>query len=141
MSSPNGARIQRAQQNALVNAVLGNERIAREFGLLVIDLQTLHLLVLREDVRTPKQLSQTTNLPNSTVTRVLDRLENAGYLRRVHNSEDRRRINIELIAKAIEPVNSRYEQYADALNDANANFTEEELGIVARYLEQTSSTF
>lgn len=141
MSSPNGARIQRAQQNALVNAVLGNERIAREFGLLVIDLQTLHLLVLREDVRTPKQLSQITNLPNSTVTRVLDRLENAGYLRRVHNSEDRRRINIELIAEAIEPVNSRYEQYADTLNDANANFTEEELGIVARYLEQTSSTF
>lgn len=141
MSSPNGARIQRAQQNALVNAVLGNERIAREFGLLVIDLQTLHLLVLRGNVRTPKQLSQITNLPNSTVTRVLDRLENAGYLRRVHNSEDRRRINIELIAEAIEPVNSRYEQYADTLNDANANFTEEELGIVARYLEQTSSTF
>ena len=31
MSSPNGARIQRALQGALVNAVLGNERIAREF--------------------------------------------------------------------------------------------------------------
>src|SRR5690625_2572016 len=105
MSSPNGARIQRAQQNALVNAVLGNERIAREFGLLVIDLQTLHLLVLRENVRTPKQLSQITSLPNSTVTRVLDRLENGGYLRRVHDPVDRRRINIELIEEAIEPVN------------------------------------
>jgi len=141
MSSPNGARIQRAQQNALVNAVLGNERIAREFGLLVIDLQTLHLLVLRENVRTPKQLSQITSLPNSTVTRVLDRLENGGYLRRVHDPVDRRRINIELIEEAIEPVNRRYDQYAAALSDVNANFSEEELGIVARYLEQTSSTF
>jgi|SRR5690625_203486 len=141
MSSPNGARIQRAQQHALVNAVLGNERIARDLGLLVIDLQTMHLLALREDIRTPKQLSHITSLPNSTVTRVLDRLEKAGYLRRIHDPNDRRRVNIELIAEAIESVNERYEQYADALNDVNARFTEEELGIVARYLEQTSSTF
>lgn len=141
MSSPNGARIQRAQQNALVNAVLGNERIAREFGLLVIDLQTLHLLVLRKNVRTPKQLSQAMSMPNSTVTRVLDRLESGGYLRRLHDPVDRRRINIELIPEAIEPVNRRYDQYSDALSDVNANFTEDELGIVARYLEQTSSTF
>lgn len=141
MSSPNGARIQRAQQHALVNAVLGNERIAREFGLLVTDLQTLHLLFLREDVRTPKQLGQATGLPNSTVTRVLDRLERAGYVRRTHDSEDRRRVNIELIAEAVEPINSRYAQYSDALDKVHAEFSEEELGIVARYLEQTSETF
>jgi hypothetical protein len=36
MSSPNGERVQRALQGALVNAILGNERIARESGLLVI---------------------------------------------------------------------------------------------------------
>ncbi|MGY4856361.1 MarR family winged helix-turn-helix transcriptional regulator [Cryobacterium sp. AP23] len=141
MSSPNGARIQRALQGALVNAVLGNERIAREFGMLVTDLQTLHLLVLREDVRTPKQFSQTTGLPTSTVTRVLDRLEAAGYLRRAHDPQDRRRINIELITAKIAPVISRYEEYTDALDRTNAEFTEEELGTVARYLEQTSSTF
>lgn len=80
MSSRNSIRIQKALQGALVNAVLGNERIAREFDLLVTDLQTLHLLVLREDVRTPKQLSEATGLPTSTVTRVLDRLEEAGYV-------------------------------------------------------------
>jgi hypothetical protein len=39
-------RIGRALRVQLVNAVLGNERIAREFGLLVTDLQTLHLMLL-----------------------------------------------------------------------------------------------
>lgn len=141
MSSPNSDRIQRALQGALVNAVLGNERIAREFDLLVTDLQTLHLLVLREDVRTPKQLSDTTGLPTSTVTRVLDRLEAAGYLRRAHDPQDRRRINIELVTEKIEPIINRYGQYTDTLDQTNAEFTEEELEIVARYLEQTSSTF
>ncbi|MBO3084045.1 MarR family transcriptional regulator [Cellulomonas sp. zg-ZUI188] len=141
VSSPNGARIQRALRGALVNAVLGNERIAREFDLLVTDLQTLHLLVLRDDVRTPKQLSQTTGLPTSTITRVLDRLEAAGYLRRAHDPQDRRRINIELIPEKIAPIINRYGQYTDTLDRTNAEFTEEELGLVARYLEQASSTF
>ncbi|MEV1128787.1 helix-turn-helix domain-containing protein [Agromyces sp. NPDC049794] len=141
MSSPNGARVQRALQGALVNAILGNERIARDFGLLVTDLQTLHLLVLRDDVRTPKRLSRTTGMPTSTVTRVVDRLEASGYLRRVNDPQDRRRINIELVMDRIEPIIIRYGQFTDALEQTHAEFTEEELGIVARYLEQTGSTF
>ncbi|MBO3090080.1 MarR family winged helix-turn-helix transcriptional regulator [Cellulomonas dongxiuzhuiae] len=141
MSSPNGDRIRRAFQGALVNAVLGNERIARELDLLVTDLQTLHLLVLREDVRTPKQLSRTTGLPTSTVTRVLDRLESAGYVRRVRDPQDRRRINIELVAEMIEPIIGRYDQYTQSLERTDAEFSEDELGVVARYLERTASTF
>jgi DNA-binding MarR family transcriptional regulator len=141
MSSRNSIRIQKALQGALVNAVLGNERIAREFGLLVTDLQTLHLLVLREDVRTPKQLSETTGLPTSTVTRVLDRLEEAGYVQRAHDPQDRRRINIELVGDKIAPIIGRYGQYSDSLDLANADFSEEDLSVVARYLERIGSTF
>lgn len=141
MSSANGERIQRALQAALVNAVLGNERIAREFDMLVTDLQTLHLLVLREDARTPKKLSQTTGLPTSTVTRVLDRLEAAGYLRRAHDAQDRRRVNIDLLPEKIQPIIDRYAQYSATLDEANAEFSEDELELVARYLERTGTTF
>jgi DNA-binding MarR family transcriptional regulator len=141
MSSRNSIRIQKALQGALVNAVLGNERIAREFDLLVTDLQTLHLLVLREDVRTPKQLSEATGLPTSTVTRVLDRLAEAGSVQRAHDPQDRRRINIELVADKIAPINSRYGQYSETLDLANADFSEGELSVVARYLERIGSTF
>lgn len=141
MSSQSSARIQRALQTALVNSVLGNERIAREFGLLVTDLQALHLLVLRPDVRTPKQLSQTTGLPTSTVTRVVDRLERAGYIRRTNDPLDRRKINIELVPEKVDRIAGHYDQYSDALDHINANFSEDELDLVARYLEQTSGTF
>lgn len=141
MSNSSGSRIQRAFQGALVNAVLANERIAREFGLSSTDLQTLHLLVLREEVRTPKQLSQTTGLPSSTVTRVLDRLQDAGYLRRSHDTTDRRQINIELVMDTIAPIIGRYGQYAAILEQINTQFSAKELDTVARYLEQTSDTF
>lgn len=141
MSSPNGARIQRALQAALVNSVLGNERIAREFDLLVTDLQALHLLVLREDVRTPKLLSQATGLPTSTVTRVVDRLERAGYIRRVDDPHDRRKVNIELVPEKVDTVVGHYEQYSEVLDRINSDFSEDELGLIARYLEQSSETF
>lgn len=141
MSSPNSARIQRAFQVSLVNAVLGNDRIARKFGLLVTDTQALHLLVLRDDVRSAKQLSRTTGMPTSTVTRVLDRLETAGYLRRVPDPTDRRRINVELIPEKIEPLINQYGEYIEHLARVNDNFTEDELEIVARYLEQAGGAF
>lgn len=141
MSSPNSARVQRALRTALVNSVLGNERIAREFDLLVTDLQTLHLLVLREDVRTPKLLSEATGLPTSTVTRVVDRLERAGYIRRVDDPRDRRKVNIELVPEKVDTIIGHYEQYSDGLDRINSDFSEDELGLVARYLEQSSETF
>jgi len=141
MSSPNGARVQRALRTALVNSVLGNERIAREFDLLVTDLQTLHLLVLREDVRTPKLLSEATGLPTSTVTRVVDRLERAGYIRRVDDPRDRRKVNIELVPEKVDTIIGHYEQYSDALDRINSDFSEDELGLIARYLEKSSETF
>ncbi|MGA9747316.1 MAG: MarR family transcriptional regulator [Nocardioides sp.] len=141
MSSDAGNRIQQAFQAALVNAVLGNERIAREFGLLLTDLQTLHLLVLRPGVRTPKQLSEVSGLPTSTVTRVIDRLEKADYLQRSADPDDRRRTNIELVPEKVAALVSHYEQYGEELGRVNALFSDTELETVARYLEATVDTF
>jgi DNA-binding MarR family transcriptional regulator len=141
VSLDHAQRIGRALQIQLVNAVLGNERIAREFGLLVTDLQTLHLMLLREDVRTPRQLSAVSGLPTSTVTRVIDRLEAAGYVRRVNDPTDRRRTNLELVPEKIAPIVEHYVQYSKAYADINEEFTPEELAIVARYLERISVFF
>lgn len=62
-------RVRAAMQRQLVHAVLDNERVARQHGLLVAD---LHLLVPREDMRTPIQISAATVclqvLPPSSLT-------------------------------------------------------------------------
>lgn len=75
----------------MVAAILGNEKVARAHGLLVTDLQTLHLLVLSDDVRTPSQISDMTGMPTSTVTKLIDRLETSGYVRRRPDPTDRRK--------------------------------------------------
>ncbi|HEX6501590.1 MAG TPA: MarR family transcriptional regulator [Micromonosporaceae bacterium] len=141
MSSPRGARIQRAFQAALVNAVLGNDRLAREFGLLVTDTQALHLLVLRHDVRNAKQLSDATGISTSTVSRVLDRLERAGYLRRVPDPEDRRRARLELDMGKVQPLIDRYAEYVAHLEKVNDGYTDDQLDLIADYLEKTNGLF
>jgi DNA-binding MarR family transcriptional regulator len=141
MSSSHGARIQRAFQAALVNAVLGNDRIAREFGLMVTDSQALHLLVLRDDIRNAKQLSDATGISTSTVSRVIDRLERAGYVRRLPDPADRRSARLELDMAKVQPLIDRYGEYVAHLEKVNADFTDDQLGLIADYLERTSRLF
>ncbi|MFA1544000.1 MarR family winged helix-turn-helix transcriptional regulator [Actinomadura monticuli] len=141
MASSHGDRIQRAFQVALVNAVLGNDRIARESGLVVTDTQALHLLVLRDDIRNAKQLSDATGISTSTVSRVIDRLERAGYVRRVPDPEDRRSARLELEMTKVQPLVDRYAEYVSHLEKVNAGYTDDQLDLIAGYLEKTNGLF
>lgn len=141
MSNPRSIRIQRAFQSALVNAVLGNDRIAREFGLMVTDTQALHLLVLRDEIQNAKQLSDATGISTSTVSRVIDRLENAGYLKRVPDPDDRRSARLELDMSMVQPMIDRYAEYVTHLEKVNAAYTDAQLDLIAEYLEKTNGLF
>lgn len=135
MSEDLAAQARAALQRQLVMAILSNERVARQHGLLVTDLQTLHLLVLREDVRTPRRISDVTGMPPSTVTKLIDRLETAGYVRRAADPADRRKTVLELVSENIAPLSRLYGQ-ADSVLDALSNgFSPDELGVVVRYLD------
>jgi DNA-binding MarR family transcriptional regulator len=140
VNSPS-ARIQRAFQAALVNAVLGNDRIAREFGLTVADTQALHLLILRADIGNAKQLSQATGISTSTVSRVIDRLERAGYLNRVPDPGDRRSARLELDMQRVQPLVDRYAEYVTHLEKVNAGYTDDQLDLIADYLEKANGVF
>lgn len=133
-------RIRVALQEQLITAILGNERVARQYGLLVTDLQTLHLLVMRPDIRSPHQISRITTMPTSTVTKLLDRLENAGYVRRKPDPADRRRTQIELIDEAIEPLHNFYGKNTDRFKEFNKEFSADDLKIVATYLEMITES-
>lgn len=135
------ARVRQALQRQLVAAILGNEKVARAHGLLVTDLQTLHLLVLRDDVRTPSQISDMTGMPTSTVTKLIDRLETSGYVRRRPDPTDRRKTVIELVAENIAPLRVLYGKTDQEFDDLSGQFTPDELDTVARYLDAVSSFY
>lgn len=133
------ARVRRALQGQLVNAVLGNEHVARQHGLRVTDLQALHLLVLREDVRTPRGISEITGMPTSTVTKLIDRLEAGGYVRRMPDPSDRRSTHLELVAEALAPLQLLYGRADEDFDAVSREFTSAELDTVIRYLDAVSA--
>lgn len=135
------SQVRGALQRQLVDAILGNERVARQHGLLVTDLQTLHLLVLREDVRTPRQISEVTGMPTSTVTKLVDRLEAAGYLRRTIDTNDRRKTVLELVPEKIAPLQVLYGRTDDEFDALTRTFDRRELETIIRFLESVSDFY
>jgi len=84
---------------------------------------------------TAGHLAHESGLTTGAVTTALDRLEEAGYLRRVRDQADRRKIHVELtdLAKSFGKV--VYEPIGKLFSRALADFSTEDMLVVARYLE------
>ena len=81
-------------------------------------------------------LSKRTLLSKSTLTSMLDRLEQAGFIKRVPSKKDRREILIQLADKD----KSLQNKYVDVSRDMTKifynNFTEQEINDFENYLEK-----
>jgi DNA-binding MarR family transcriptional regulator len=71
-----------------------DEAAARVLGLNRTDLRALSSLA--RDALTPSDLARAAGLTRGATTTVLDRLEEAGYVRRVRDLEDRRGVRVEI---------------------------------------------
>jgi DNA-binding MarR family transcriptional regulator len=129
-----GERIAVAMQEVIASAVLTNERIARSIGLNVVDFQTYGVLMRSDEPMTPGQLAQVTELPSSTTTRVLDRLENKGMIERTPDPDDRRKVWVRPVQWHDRRVNEAYEKILAQMETVHAGYTAAELQTVLRYL-------
>ena len=88
-------------------------RVAVRFGLSESDIETLEELI-DMGAATAGKLSEVTGLTSGAVTRVIDRLEQAGYVRRVPDPDDRRAKRISLTdaghaaVRAAEPAREQF---------------------------------
>lgn len=131
------ARISEAMQRVIAASVLTNERIARGIGLSVVDTQTLGMITQNAAPMTAGEVSAATQLPTSTTTRVLDRLESAGLIKRSPDPTDRRKVVIVAQPKIYEVMGEAYGKILAELTEMHEQFTVTELEVVARYLEMS----
>jgi DNA-binding MarR family transcriptional regulator len=128
------AQLALVMQEVIASAVLTNERIARTIGLNVVDFQTYGVLLRNAGAMTPGQVSQATELPSSTTTRVLDRLEGKGMVERRPDPDDRRKVWVHALPFDNDSVNAAYAEILSQMDQAHAGFTVAELETVLRYL-------
>jgi len=130
-----GEQIALVMQEVIASAVLTNERIARSIGLNVVDFQTYGVLLRNAEPMTPGQVSQVTELPSSTTTRVLDRLEAKGMVQRRPDPSDRRKIWVHALPFDEERVAAAYAEILRHMDEVHQGFTVAELQTVLRYLD------
>lgn len=126
--------IAEAMRRFIADTVLLNERIAAALGLNVVDLQTFSVIRSQQEALTPGEVSKRTGLPASTTTRVLDRLESAGFVERRPHPTDRRGVLLAARPEKVAEADAQYSGILAALEKLHEEFTPAELDVISRYL-------
>lgn len=128
-------RIEWGVRALITGGVLRNHQVAARLGLHVIDLQALNLLALAGGQLKPSALADAMRTPRTSVSRIVRRLEEAGYVRRRESPTDRRSVTVEIDHDRLAAVTSEYRRQSDQLSEVLSAFTPADTAVIARFLE------
>jgi DNA-binding MarR family transcriptional regulator len=117
-----------------------DERVAKKFKLSRTDMRCLDLLG-RQGPMTAGQLAEETGLSTGAVTFLLDRLEEAGMVKRRRDTDDRRRIWVELVPSAKRKLQHAQAPIVEEMRAVSQRFKEEELAIVRDFMREAKEVF
>lgn len=128
-------RIQDALVRTIANVVVFNSQVAEQLGLGVSDMQFMSYLQ-QEGPLSPGRLSELSGLKSGSVTGVIDRLEQAGWVHRERDESDRRKVRVVLDEERLNAAESPYAGQAANLRRVLDTFDPMELDTIARFLER-----
>jgi DNA-binding MarR family transcriptional regulator len=114
------------------------QTVAVRFGLSESDVEALELLI-DTGAATAGRLSELMGLSSGAVTRVIDRLEQAGYVRRVPDPADRRRVVVELVPEKMAAVEATMARFGDKSAAEISRFSDAELAVINDFLTRMAS--
>ncbi len=131
-----GDRLHRDLSTAIITF---HEAVSRRLGMTAAERKTLGILG-EMGVATPGQLAAATALTTGAITGIVDRLEKAGYAKRVPNPEDRRSVLIhalqrEKLAALLGPI---FGSLSASMIELSGRYTPEQLAIIHKYLAETT---
>jgi DNA-binding MarR family transcriptional regulator len=112
--------------------IMLSQAVASRLGLSPTDLETLDLLSTNGPL-TAGRLAELTGLTTGAITGVVDRLEEAGLVRRERDAEDRRRVIVHLVPDRARAIARLYEPLARAMAELNGRYTAEQLALMLDY--------
>ena len=112
-----------------------DEYVAAATGINRTDLRCLDILAQRGPV-TAGQLAKAMHLSSGAITSLVDRLERAGYARRRRDTEDRRRVLVELVPGMVERAFPYYEPLYHGTVRLLENHSDEEIELMIEFLEK-----
>ena len=109
--------------------------VAGALGLNDTDMRCLGV-VHREGGLTAGQLAAATGLSAGAMTTAIDRLERAGYVQRVRDEADRRRVLVQATPKAYKDASFYYGEHAAQAERLYNRYTQGELDLLLEFVRQ-----
>jgi len=131
------AAVLRAIRKESSQAALFSAAVAERLGLAGTDVECLDLL-LGEGRLTVGRLAELTGLTTGSATRMIDRLEQAGWVKRVPDATDRRRVLVEPVAGIGTKLAVVHEPIATAALEVIDRYDDAQLAILADFLGRSA---
>jgi DNA-binding MarR family transcriptional regulator len=109
------------------------QTVAIRFGLSESDVEALEVLI-DTGAATAGRLSDLMGLTTGAVTRVIDRLEQAGYVRRVPDPADRRRVIVEPVPEKMAALEALMAGFGEKSASEMGRYSDAELAVINDFL-------
>ncbi|MFG3202954.1 MarR family winged helix-turn-helix transcriptional regulator [Streptomyces sp. NPDC048192] len=118
--------------------VLFNQAVADHLGLHPTDVQALSLLTAEPEPLPVRQIADLTGLTTGSATRLVDRLERAGYVARTPDARDRRRVLVTPVPERVAQVTAVWDELGRTWQTLLDDHTEDELRVITRHLHRAT---
>jgi DNA-binding MarR family transcriptional regulator len=129
-----------AMDSLVAAHLLGQQEMAQRLGLNVSDLLCFaYVIQAGENLLTAGDIAERAHVTTGGVTGILNRLERAGYVTRVPDPTDRRRVRVAAVPEAVIRVTALYEPHYARLNDLFADYSADELAAITDWFTRATT--
>lgn len=118
--------------------VLFSQAVAERLGVHSTDIETVDLLHIMGPM-TAGHLAEITGLTTGATTRLIDRMERAGFARRRHDPTDRRRVMVEASMDNADLVMPLFEHMGQRMTDLWATYSLDDLQTIAGFFKRSNA--
>ncbi|WP_027500028.1 MarR family winged helix-turn-helix transcriptional regulator [Rhodococcus sp. UNC363MFTsu5.1] len=126
-------------QRHYADYTLFNQAMADHLGLHPTDLQCVALLDVEPGPVSTGEIARLTGLTSGSATRLVDRMAKAGLVERHADPQDRRKSLVTLAPEARARIGAAWDVPGKAFGAVLETYSDEELAIIADYLERAGA--
>ena len=116
-----------------------HEAIAQTVGLNATDTKCIDLVLRAPGGRlTAGQIAELSGLTTGAVTHILNRLEKRGFVERLRDENDRRKVLVRVCEASLAPLVPRYEAIGHSFMRLVEQYDDRDLRVICEYMEKAA---